>query len=225
VKWFERIMKPLIAVFRRIWIELVNTVMWASSWSRILIISEGFAFGLIQDVRNEDMVGWNSDKVGRLGKVERTMQGSVPFQNCRHFPATITRSEELFEPWSEILWRVPSRRAGHALSKLSIIDVSISKTFDKMAISEKTCFLIVSRTYARSDGFIISNWIQRFLTVERKREMGLLESDLWTYPLAVPRGYFSRDLSIFWQILQPAHFRRNSRQTILNVHSVTLSES
>jgi hypothetical protein len=27
LKWFERIMKPVITVFRRIWIELANTVI------------------------------------------------------------------------------------------------------------------------------------------------------------------------------------------------------
>jgi hypothetical protein len=71
-------------------------------------------------------------EIRRLGKVERTMERSIPFHNRRHFSATIRRLEELFEQESEILSRVPSRRAGHALSKLSIIDVSISKTFDKI---------------------------------------------------------------------------------------------
>jgi uncharacterized membrane protein len=37
-------------LLRRIWVKLVNNVTRASLWYRISIISERFAFGLIQDV-------------------------------------------------------------------------------------------------------------------------------------------------------------------------------
>jgi hypothetical protein len=42
--------EKLLCFSRRIWIELLNNVTQASFWSRIMIISECFAFVFIQDV-------------------------------------------------------------------------------------------------------------------------------------------------------------------------------
>jgi hypothetical protein len=42
--------EKLLCFARKIWIELLNNVTEVSLWSRIMIISECFAFAFIQDV-------------------------------------------------------------------------------------------------------------------------------------------------------------------------------